>query len=300
MTTKKADPRVLIQGMAEVEEIDRQLAELRAKTWKKSEIVRLRDHFTDSDRYGAKALQELLAEIQRAEAEGRVEDDLSPTLANLEARNPGAWIVSRVEIHWSAAYARWLSRNPQPDTSYAAERRIDGALSWLDPSKALSTWVRALAEHGRVATAGPETLGGLVYRAAAPAWLGDEHVTVPRGAESPEDVELIKAQADRFALLELGYQLVIERYRLWPMPLTVGKVDPQVVVDLAGRPGFHWFGHGSREHAIANLAAYRRENTLAKRDLEAAWTTVRREGRAAFDELVRTETDAGRLILTKR
>lgn len=294
----------ILRGIQEVEAFDERIAELRKRQWKASELKRLKEHFSDSNAYGVEAIQAIHEEAKRAEAEGRVVDDLTPTVANVAAKLPeGSWVIPASQIGLMYQLARDVTRRPIDGTAWAMQRGsglAEARSRWPSPTEAIQELMHRFAAEGRIATA--ERTGGLVFNGARPVWANvpaDHGLLIHNEHLDPSDepTGLVAAQRQRWRAIGENVLLAAERIRRADKSARSSMPLEEL---LGPQPrGARWERITTRDHLRSNLLDYDRSSRRALQSAEEGLSELNRTGVAELRGLVTSAADQALMAANK-
>lgn len=248
MATKQTkEPGALVESIFARQERIRQRKEfeeqLRAQSWKASEIRDLRQDILDrDDGSDTKGLLSLLNDcVSVAMREGRYEDDLTPTIQNLRRDKPDGWILTMPEVSLVYELGRMMDAEAFADKppQYRPNPHQNAA----------SGWTLSLLAEGRLASA-TKTLGRAVALDAIPSWArtvlrvsGHLDGGFSGSGSTPAEQRLAGAQARRWEAIEGALRSVIRAVQ-------AGGPIPE------WGEGATWIPFDSAEEWARNAAAY--------------------------------------------
>lgn len=276
MVTDGALAALVRDAAADITAEDQALAELRVRRWKQSELNRFMQHL--GDRFGLEGgIFTKFSEVAAlAEAEGRVEDDLSPTLRNLLAKHGArAWVFGEAESILLYGLAHELVSRPQDGTAWQFQAANGtglpslGCTDWGNPTIGAARLRSAMLTQGREAHE-PEThYLGLLFASVAPSWtighVGDPHILTT--SEATENLAL--AQAERWGTILRVLLYVLEVYRTRPEGELTLPIDE--VLGIGMSPGMRWESYSDVDAFQADLTAYRGRTSAAWNVISTAW-----------------------------
>lgn len=250
---------------------------LRSRSWKASEIEALKKEIFAADEDDSMGLLRTLSDcIAVAVREGRFDDDLTPTLANLRRQSPEGWLLTMPEVNLVYAVGRMMdSEAPWSGSDQGSSRPIPH-------EHAAGGWTFSLLSEGRIAAA-TKSLGSAIALDAIPSWAmailrvsggitegwtGNDSMPIePRFAgfrgsgSTPAEQRLVIAQARRWEAVEGSFRAVLRAI-------------------AAGAPIPDW-SEGSTWVPIESANEWVKQAHLYERATDAALTNLARVDRQA-------------------
>jgi len=315
MQTKKKKPNpveVLSEGLTTLEERRRLAEELASKEWKQSEIDELEALLIDQDD-AAERLAILRREVDRAKAEDRYFDDVSPWFGNvLEKVKPGIWVSRQTDLilihnlvryldqrerqqlaadyerskwpgnrsqEWETKPIMGLGRNRDGELESVPDRTVNVPINpfkWGDAGSAFMRWIR---KNGAISR---EHWHGVLVREALPDWHPLRSMPPNWSQSSGPMMPNRFLQPDELAGLSYGPgTMQRERWAVWEeihrIGLAVFRKEPKAYFEIDFLPGFSWEPIDLRTFDTAQRTRYRQQTAEARQWLDTKADAVLRE-----------------------